>query len=249
VKRRVLALLDGHDPIWGRTFALCLNGLIILSAVAVALETVDDLQVRYHALFLAFEIFVVIVFAIEYGLRVWAVPHRWRYVFSAAGLIDLLSFLPSLLLFHADLRAVRVLRLLRLIRLLRLLRVAIALDRLSRALRGIREELAVFGLLAAMLLYLSAVGIYFFEHEAQPDAFGSVPDSLWWAVVSLTTVGYGDIYPITTGGRIFTGFVLFLGLGVVAVPTGLISSALTQQRRMGKSDGGGFGDGGGSGSP
>ena len=111
------------------------------------------------------------------------------------------------------------------------MRLTIAPDRLKAALGEVREELAVFGLLALIVIYLAGVGIYHFEHAVQPEAFGSIPDSLWWAVVSLTTVGYGDVYPVTVGGRMFTAVVLFLGLGIVVVPTGLIASALASQLR------------------
>jgi len=121
---------------------------------------------------------------------------------------------------------VRVLRLLRLVRLLKLLHTNRAMKRLQLALRSIRGELAVFAVLACIVLYIAGVGIYIFEHEAQPEAFSSLPISLWWAIVSFTTVGYGDIYPITAAGRIFTAALLFVGLGVIAVPTALISSAL-----------------------
>jgi voltage-gated potassium channel len=230
-RERVLAILDGTDPVVGRRVAFALKGLIVLTAVSVTLETVPSLHACCAPAFLGFEMIAVAAFGIEYALRVWATPARWRYVFSLGGLVDLLSFLPSLLVLGTDWAALRTLRLVRLLRLFRLLRLTIALDRLADALREVREELIVFGMLALIVIYLAAVGIYHFEHEVQPEAFGSIPQSLWWAVVSLTTVGYGDVTPITTGGRIFTSMILFLGLGIVAVPTGLIASALAQQRR------------------
>jgi voltage-gated potassium channel len=105
-----------------------------------------------------------------------------------------------------------------------------AIERLTAAIRMVREELIVFGVVACLTLYLCAIGIYYFENEAQPEAFSSVFSSMWWAAVTLTTVGYGDVYPVTTGGRIFTIVVLFMALGVVAIPTGLVSSALTKLR-------------------
>ena len=130
-----------------------------------------------------------------------------------------------------DLRAVRVFRLLRLFRILKLLRYSQAINRFHRAFIIAKEELILFTLVSLILLYLSAVGIYFFENAAQPEQFKSVFHSLWWAVATLTTVGYGDIFPITAGGRIFTFFVLMIGLGIVAVPAGLVASALSQARR------------------
>ena len=231
-RARVLAILDGTDPVLGRRIAFALNALIVVTAVSVALETVDSLQACCRTGFVGFEVAAALVFATEYGLRVWARPDRLRYVLSLGGIVDLLSFLPTLLMvLGSGWGALRTLRLVRLIRLFRLMRLTIALNRLRDALREVREELAVFGLLALIVIYLAGVGIYHFEHEVQPEAFGSIPDSLWWAVVSLTTVGYGDVYPVTTGGRLFTAVVLFLGLGIVAVPTGLIASALASDRR------------------
>ena len=129
-----------------------------------------------------------------------------------------------------DLRSVRVLRVLRLLRILRVGRYVQAVERLKRAGRMVREELVLFIGVSLALIYLSAVGVYYFEHDSQPEKFASVFHSLWWAVVTLTTVGYGDVYPVTLGGRLFTFVVLFIGLGIVAVPTGLIASALSKAR-------------------
>ena len=151
-------------------------------------------------------------------------------MFSFYGLVDLAAILPFYIASGLDLRAVRVFRLLRLVRILKLLKYSKAIDRFHRALVIAKEELILFGFVAAIMLYLSAVGIYYFENSAQPDQFKSVFHSLWWAVTTLTTVGYGDMYPITAGGKLFTFVVLMIGLGIVAVPTGLIASALSQVR-------------------
>lgn len=120
----------------------------------------------------------------------------------------------------------------RLFRLLKLGRYTAALLRFYRALLIAREELALFGTMAVILLYLSCVGIYQFEHAAQPEVFASVFDGLWWALCTLTTVGYGDVYPLTAGGKLFTFFILLIGLGLIAVPVGLVASALTQAREQ-----------------
>jgi voltage-gated potassium channel len=141
----------------------------------------------------------------------------------------LAAVLPGLLLLAPDWAAIRTLRLLRLIRLLKLFHADAAMARLARALTRIRCELAVFGFLSLVILYLAAVGIYHFERAAQPDTFTSIPASLWWAVATLTTVGYGDVYPVTTGGRIFTTVMLMVGLGVVAVLAGLVTAALLRE--------------------
>ncbi|MDA1094571.1 MAG: ion transporter, partial [Acidobacteria bacterium] len=172
----------------------------------------------------------VALFTIEYGLRIAVADDRWRFVRSFSGLIDLVAVLPFYVSLGIDLRSVRAVRLLRLLRILKLARYNSAIVRFQRAVVVAREELLVFLGIAVGLIYLSAVGIYYFENAAQPDVFASVFHSLWWAVVTLTTVGYGDVFPVTLGGRIFTFFVLMAGLGVVAVPTGLLASALVQVR-------------------
>lgn len=141
-----------------------------------------------------------------------------------------MAILPFYLATGVDLRSLRALRILRLFQVLKLARYSAAVQRFHRAFIIVREELALFGLVTAILLFLAATGIYYFEHAAQPTKFASVPHSLWWAVTTLTTVGYGDAYPITTGGRFFTFFVLMLGLGVVSVPAGLVASALSKAR-------------------
>jgi voltage-gated potassium channel len=171
---------------------------------------------------------VLSLFAVEYLTRVVCAPRPLRYIFSFWGLIDLLAILPLLALLNPEWLAIRVLRLLRLIRLLKLFRTSRALDRMARAFRSVRGELTVFAVLAALVLYVAAVGIYVFEHPVQPEAFSSIPKSLWWAVASLTTVGYGDLVPLTLGGRIFTTLVLFVGLGVVAGPAAIITTALLE---------------------
>lgn len=156
--------------------------------------------------------------------------NRLRFAFSFYGRVDLAAILPFYIATGLDLRAVRVFRMLRLVRILKLLKYSQAVARFNRALRIAREELILFGFIAGIMLYLSAVGIYYFESEAQPEQFRSVFHSLWWAISTLTTVGYGDMYPITTGGRVFTCFVLMVGLGIIAVPTGILASALSQAR-------------------
>ena len=176
------------------------------------------------------EFATVLLFTGEYLLRLAVADSRWRFVRSFFGVLDLVAILPFYLAAGVDLRAVRTFRLLRLLRILKLARYSDAIRRLRRAVGIVREELILFLNVALILIFLSAVGIYYFEHDRQPEHFASVFHSLWWAIVTLTTVGYGDTFPITTGGRVFTFFVLFLGLGIVAVPTGLFASALAKAR-------------------
>ena len=171
------------------------------------------------------------LFTIEYLARIWVSENRLRFISSYWGIVDLIAILPFYLRLGLDLRVIRTLRLLRLFRVLKLTRYSRAVQRFHRALVIAREELVLFGATALILLYLSAVGIYYCENEAQPEQFSSVFACLWWSVTTLTTVGYGVMYPVTGGGKFFTFFVLVLGLGVVAVPAGLIGTALSTARR------------------
>ncbi|WP_424989917.1 ion transporter [Fluviibacterium sp. S390] len=225
-REEYIEILDGVHPDHSRAIALAHQGLIVASGLSISLETVPSLPSWAHALLFWFEIFVLFVFLVEYIARVYCAPNRLKYIFSFWGIVDFLACLPALLIVQQQWAAIRSLRLLRLARLLKLLHANRALRRLEVALAHSRGELMVFAFLAAIILYIAAVGIYIFEHDAQPEAFSSIPISLWWAVVSFTTVGYGDIYPITTEGRLFTTAILFVGLGVIAVPTAIITTAL-----------------------
>jgi len=205
-----------------------IQALIILSLVAFSVETLPSVTPEVMVWLHFFEVSTVIVFTIEFFVRLlWSRP-RGTYAFTFMGIIDLISILPFYLALGIDLRSIRALRLLRLFRLFKLARFSSAMDRYVEAFREIKEELTLFGVTALITIYISSVGIYYFEHEAQPEAFASVFDAMWWSVVTLTTVGYGDVYPVTAGGKIFTTFVVLVGLGVVAVPTGLFASALNK---------------------
>ena len=204
--------------------------LIVLSLVAFALETLPNLDASQRNALRAFEVFSVVVFTIEYLLRLVLSKPSKSYAFSFFGLIDLVAILPFYISSGIDLRSIRAFRLLRLFRLLKLARYSEAMKRYHRAFTIVREELILFGATALIMLYLAAVGIYHFEHLAQPETFASVFHSFWWAIATLTTVGYGDIYPITVGGKVFTFAILMIGLGFVAIPTGLFASALSKAR-------------------
>ena len=223
-------IVEETDTPAGRMFDSVVVVLIFISIGTFSLETLPDLPGDVAAALHLAEIVLVVLFTIEYVLRIALADNRWRFVRSFSGLIDLVAILPFYVSLGVDLRSVRALRLLRLLRILKLARYNSAIARFQRAVVVFREELLVFLGIATALIYLSAVGIYYFEHEAQPEIFASVFHSLWWAVVTLTTVGYGDAFPVTLGGRMFTFVVLMAGLGVVAVPTGLLASALAQVR-------------------
>ena len=216
----------------GRIFDLIIQFLIVVSLISFSIETLPGLSEETYALLAGIEVFLVVVFTLEYVLRVVMTEKKTAYIFSFYGVIDLLAILPFYLTNSVSLQALRILRLLRLFRILKLARYNAALERIGNAIWTAKEELVLFSVVTLMMLYLSALGIYHFEHAAQPEHFQSIFDSLWWAVSTLTTVGYGDIYPITMGGRLFTFVVLMLGLGVVAIPTGIIASALSSVRKQ-----------------
>jgi voltage-gated potassium channel len=230
LRQRLKRLLDDPDTAQGRRFAFFIQSLILFSLLTFSISTLPDLSAEQRWLLEVIEVVTVLIFTVEYLLRLWVAERKLRFVFSFFGLIDLMAILPFWLATGVDLRSLRALRLMRLFRILKLLRYSRAIRRFQRAFVMIREELVMFLSLSLILLYLAAVGIYYFEHEAQPQQFSSVFHSLWWAVATLTTVGYGDIYPVTAGGKLFTFVVLIIGLGVVSIPSGMIASALSRAR-------------------
>ena len=153
------------------------------------------------------------------------------YIFSFYGLIDFLAVIPYYLS-SIDLRFLRAFRVFRIFRAFKLTRYNKALNRFQIAYRIVKEELMLFLVVIVILLFIVSAGIYFFENQAQPDVFKSIFHSSWWSIVTLTTVGYGDVYPITLGGKIFTFFVLIIGVGVVTVPAGLVATALSKAREI-----------------
>jgi len=214
----------------GRIFSLCIQCLIILSMISVAIETLPRLSPATRQALRYFEIFSVAVFTIEYLLRIIVAERPLKFIFSFFGVIDLAAIAPFYLATGLDLRAIRGFRLLRLFRVFKLVRYSRAVQRYHRAFVLSREELVLFGVTASLVLFLAAIGIYYFENPVQPEIFSSVFHSLWWAVITLTTVGYGDMVPVTVGGRFFTFILLIIGIGVVAVPTAIISASLSKAR-------------------
>lgn len=203
-----------------------LFALIIFSVISFSIETLPDVPQPVLRFLSVSEIFVVGIFTLEYLYRLFISENGRRFAFSFYGVADLLAILPFYLAFAVDLRALRLVRLLRLIRVFKLARYSAALNRMRLALAQAKEELIISVFMLAVFLYFAAFGIFHFEHEAQPEKFATIFDALWWAVATITTVGYGDIYPITFAGRFFTLVILIVGLGLVAVPAGIFASAL-----------------------
>lgn len=227
-------IVEETDTRMGKVFDLTIQILIVVSAVSFAIETLPGLSSTTIRLLAISEAVIIGVFTAEYLLRLYFSQKKLSFVFSFYGLIDLAAVLPFYLALGLDLRSLRIFRLARLAILLKIFRFSKAARRFQLAFKLVKEEILVFGLFSLALIYLSAVGIYHFEHEAQPEVFVSVFDGIWWATVTLTTVGYGDAVPITTGGKVFTFFVFIVGLSMIAVPSGLVASALSKVRELEK---------------
>jgi voltage-gated potassium channel len=215
---------------------LFIQGLILFSLLTFSLETLPNLSEKErHWLYIS-EIVTIGIFTIEYLTRLILSKRKLSYIFSFFGIIDLIAFLPFYIGLGIDLRSLRAVRFVRLLRLFKMARYSKAMQRFHRAFVISKEEIILFFFSACIMLYLAGVGIYYCEHEAQPKVFASVFDGLWWAVATLTTVGYGDCYPVTAGGKIFTFFILLIGLGIISVPTGMVASALSKARAMEEED-------------
>jgi voltage-gated potassium channel len=196
------------------------------------METLPNLKPETQNVLWIINVVTIIIFTIEYVFRIIVSDKKLKFIFSFYGLIDLFAILPFYISFGIDLRSIRIFRMLRLFRMFKLVRYSSAIKRFAIAMKLIKQELVLFFAVTIMLLYMGGVGIYYFENSAQPEAFSSIFHSLWWSLITLTTVGYGDIYPITVGGKIFTFFILMIGLGIVAVPTGLFASAIAKARKI-----------------
>jgi voltage-gated potassium channel len=212
-----------------RWFELSMQALIIISALSFAYETLPNLTETEIFVLKIIDYSIVGIFTFEYLLRIGESKNKLKFIFSFYGLIDLIAILPAYIAFGVvDLKSVRIFRLLRLFRILKFARYIEATNKLKAAFKEMKEEFLIFFTVSMFTMYLSGLGLYYFEHEAQPETVRSVFDGMWWALITLTTVGYGDMYPVTIGGKIFTFIILLLSLGIVAVPTGLFASALSK---------------------
>lgn len=230
---------DDGDNKASRIFDLLIMTLIVLSIVSIVLESFDDLNTRYRTLFSVFETFTVIVFTVEYILRIWTADllypgqrhPRLKYITSFLAVIDLLAILPFYLPFiAADMRFLRMVRLFRLFRLLRVFKFGRYLEALQTVVQVIRSSasrLIISVILCFFVMLFSAIIMYTVENPVQPEQFPNVIASLWWAICTLTTVGYGDVYPVTAIGRFFAAVISLVGIGVIAIPTGIIAAGFT----------------------
>lgn len=217
--------------------------LILLNVVAMILESVQAIHVCVPHWFLGFEYFSVAVFSVEYVLRVWScvedppyrrpIRGRLRFVVSPLALVDLSAVLPFYLPFLAvDLRVLRMFRMLRIMRLMRIAklgRYSQSLQMLLRVVQSRKEQLLSSASILLILVIVAASLIFYAEHEAQPKSFSSIPAAMWWAVVTLTTIGYGDVYPVTVVGKLLASVIAVLGIGMVALPTAILGTGFLEE--------------------
>lgn len=215
--------------------------LIILNVIAVALETVDSIYVKYQNQFIVFEYFSVVVFSVEYLARIWSctidnkyshpVWGRIKYLFSIGSLIDLLAILPFYLplAIGVDLRSLRILRLIRFLRFFKMGRYTKASRVITSVVSSKKEEILLSFLITLFLVIAASTIMYYAENEAQPELFSSIPATMWWSVSTLTTVGYGDIIPITSLGKFLTGCISIIGIGMFALPAGILASGFSDE--------------------
>jgi voltage-gated potassium channel len=209
--------------------------LIVYSIITMVLESIPEMK-PYASFFDWSETIVVVIFTVEY-LTFWILsPNKRRYPFQFLHVIDLLAILPFYLTAGLDLRAFRSLRLLRVFRILKFARYSQSIQLLGKIFTRVAPDLVICLIIAAMVILISSCGIYYAEHETQPDVFTSIPEALWWSIVTLTTVGYGDAVPITALGRLFAGVLMFTGIGLVAFPTSFITTAIGEIRQEARSE-------------
>ncbi len=236
LKERVYRILehpDDSDPI-AKVWNLVIVGAIVVSTLALIAETVQSVHHQFHPIFRTIEFASLGLFGTEYVMRLWAITcsprfshplfGRLRFAITPLALIDLLAIAPAFLAARVDLRFLRVARLARVLRILKLARYSQGMGLIGRVVRRKKEELLVAVGLFVILLVMTSALMYFAEHHVQPKAFSSIPAAMWWAVVTMTTLGYGDVYPITVMGRILAGITALLGIFAFALPTSILGA-------------------------
>ncbi len=241
LKQKVYIIVEKDDDSFlSKAFDIIIVAVILLNVFALTLETVPEYNSKYGDFFHSFEKASIIIFTIEYILRLWVITEnkrfkqpilgRLKYVFTFSALVDLFAIIPFF--FYAasmlDGRILRLVRVLRLLRILKLNRYSKSAEVVAEVLRSKSSELIVSITWIFILLLLSSSFMYFAEHEAQPEAFSSIPSAMWWGVITLTTVGYGDIVPITVFGKFIGGIIALLGIGAFALPAGILANGFSE---------------------
>ena len=242
IRRKIFALFseETRDKGFPKYFNYFIMTLILVNVVSMILETVKSVYEPYHTYFHAFELFVIAVFTCEYIMRILTADLAFpcgnrlrsilKYMFSFYGLIDLLAILPFYMPFtKLDLRIVRTLRLLRFLRLFKITRYNNSMELIKSVMSEKRSELGVTCFVILIVMIIASFLMFYAENAAQPDHFPNVLACIWWSIVTLTTVGYGDVFPVTGIGRFIGGVIAFLGIGLVALPTGIISAGFLEK--------------------
>ncbi|MBN1974788.1 MAG: ion transporter [Sedimentisphaerales bacterium] len=241
-RKRIYEILSNNreNDTLSKGFGIFIVTLIGLNVIALILESVTSIHNKAPEIFRIFEYISVIIFTIEYILRIWscvenpkyASPVKGRLRFSATpmALIDLLAILPFYLPFTGiDLRFLRILRMMRIMRIAKLGRYSQSIQTLNQVISAKKEQLICIVFILFLLLIISSSLLYYTENEAQPDKFSSIPASMWWAITTLTTVGYGDMCPVTAFGKVLAAIIAVLGIGMFALPTGVIGAGFMEE--------------------
>ncbi len=234
IRKKIYSIIEENTTLSGRVFDYLILTFIFVSVLVFAIETLPHLPKTVHNTLYYFEVFFVVIFSLEYLARVFTSPQPLRYIFSFYGLIDLVSVLPFYFHGSFSLITLRVFRFFRVFKILEMTRYTKALNRMKNAFLAVREEIFLFFMLCLMFIFLASSAIYFFEHQAQPEVFSSIFHSIWWTFMTITTVGYSDIYPVTIGGKIFTFFMLLIGIGLITVPTAFLSTGFERVKELEK---------------
>jgi voltage-gated potassium channel len=242
-QKRIYEILEVATPgdFSSRIFDVSIMSLIVLNVLATIIETIGEIGIQQKQLFYLFEFFSVVIFTIEYLLRIWScvqnpqfshpIKGRIRFAFTAMPIIDLLAILPFYLpmIIPIDLRFLRILRLFRIFRVFKMGRYFEAFQMIANVIKAKKEELFITVFMVMIMLIFASSLMYIVENSVQPENFSSIPSAMWWGVATLTTVGYGDVYPITPLGRCLGAIISLLGIGLFALPTGFLASGFAEE--------------------
>jgi len=233
LKQKIHNIIFTTNGKYAYLFDVWLLVFILLSCLGVILESVPSIDQTYGHFLYALEWFFTIVFTIEYGLRIYSAKKRWKYIFSWWGIIDLLAIIPTYLSTVYPpigvLLDIRILRLIRVFRVFKLKKYVTGGNMMMIALSKSRPKILAFVLF--ILLIAVVLGSLMYVIEGQKNGFDTLPDSIYWAIVTLTTVGYGDVTPVTITGKIIATFIMILGYGIIAVPTGIVSAEIANENK------------------
>ncbi len=230
LKQRLFLIVFGNNTKMGRRFDIWLLWLILASVLAVMLESIPTIGPRYYTPFLVIEVFFTVIFSLEYLIRVWVSPNRGKYIFSFWGLVDLLSVVPTYLIIifpqYHYLLVIRALRLLRVFRIAKLAKFVNEGQALGEGIKSSFYKISHF--LFTVLITVIVMGTVMYVVEGPANGFTSIPQSIYWAIITITTVGYGDIVPLTVVGKLISSMVMIIGYAIIAVPTGIFTAAMVK---------------------